>query len=618
MPVSWEVIRNGIEDALRPRRFFVAAGLELEWEHVDREVVAWELFQGRLLDATQTREERSFAAWNIYQHEGGERSGEALLSVKLDAERGHLHVVRAIYSYAWEGYHAGENIYLSREIRKWLRELVGSLRIDGFDTSESLARAICEQMALAVMGTSRLPLTSLEAPLPAFSLGQLAYFSTAITAPGIEPMRAPAEMIEHVAMASQTWGQKAKTLESLLRAASADMLPDLADRFVQKWLALGEDSKRLAALMRTVFDHVALSPCTDFVEKTLAFARHLEERRHWEAATHADFLAGMLRQLARHLTAYDLVTFHHRGANYPDALLLDAALSALLDLAERHPELFSGAEMGTRERLRRRALRQAVLLRCQYEGQPVPDLPTSPGENSRVLPASFPRVPEEQIADPSKRVRKLYDGDPLLPRLGPRALDLLRMSVEDLRNPAEVQELGMALFLDRPLGIHLRPGEPDGTPLLSYEAYSRSIAERRIGELGARLRPLFGELPLADWREGLAVPGVPIQALGMRQRPGVASLADAMRVADDFVLVRTTGRSAREFLGRFDFSGVGEGACLDFLGADRRLVIVGGVIVGGKADSLRVYDEKYRLKLEVGIESLVNRGHAHAPSGCHG
>ena len=70
------------------------------------------------------------------------------------------------------------------------------------------------------------------------------------------------------------------------------------------------------------------------------------------------------------------------------------------------------------KRLRRRALRQAWLIRRRYEGWPVPDLPTSPGENNRVLPPSHPRVPEEQILQPSRRTRRLYADDPLPSHLG--------------------------------------------------------------------------------------------------------------------------------------------------------------------------------------------------------
>src|SRR5207249_2747834 len=119
------------------------------------------------------------------------------------------------------------------------------------------------------------------------------------------------------------------------------------------------------------------------------------------------------------LTAYDLINFHHRGANYPDALLLDTVLRAYLAQIEERPELFlpckeDDSQRQKRKRIRRRALRQAWLLRRTIQGLPVPDAPTSPGENSRILPPPYERVPEEQILDPAKRTKRLFEGQPLL------------------------------------------------------------------------------------------------------------------------------------------------------------------------------------------------------------
>src|SRR5207244_3551540 len=106
-----------------------------------------------------------------------------------------------------------------------------------------------------------------------------------------------------------------------------------------------------------------LSPYTDFAGKALAIARLARAAGLVAAGDSADFYAHLLRQLARHLMAYDLVTFHHRGANYPDALLIDDVLRELRPLADEAPELFTAGA-----RLRRRGLRLGLLLRAEYRG----------------------------------------------------------------------------------------------------------------------------------------------------------------------------------------------------------------------------------------------------------
>src|SRR5262249_41403598 len=148
----------------------------LEWDHGTAEDVSWEVFRGRLLDPAHTRERRTFEAWNIYLLANGARSPEPLLSVKLDAAGGGRgHVVRAIHCYAWEGYDAGDNVILSRETKKWVRELVGTIHLADFTSADEVLDEIICLLFQAVVGTSRLPLTSVEAPLPAFTLGELAY-----------------------------------------------------------------------------------------------------------------------------------------------------------------------------------------------------------------------------------------------------------------------------------------------------------------------------------------------------------------------------------------------------------------------------------------------------------
>jgi hypothetical protein len=306
-----------------------------------------------------------------------------------------------------------------------------------------------------------------------------------------------------------------------------------------------------------MYNEVSLSPWTDLTDKALALVVGLEERPV------VNFFGWLLRRLCRHLTAFDLVTFHHRGANYPDALLLDALLKAYLDQIERHPELFEvlaadHPDAGAR-RLRRRALRQGWLLRRHYEGHPVPEQPTSPGENSRVLPDNAPRVPEEQILQAARRPRQLYSGDALA-ALSPRVAQVLQASVVDLEHPAELRELGTALYLDRPLGAGKAPGEPDATPLLSSVAFSPTVALGRLPEL-ARLLSWPADHPILAaaqqaLRDRAFVAGVPLDAVGGASRPGGVSLRDALLAAPDFVFLHTTPATVEALLGLFDLAGL--------------------------------------------------------------
>ena len=55
------------------------------------------------------------------------------------------------------------------------RELVGTIDCRAFSTAEALAVEIAHYVLLALVGTSRLPILSVESPLPAFSLGQIGY-----------------------------------------------------------------------------------------------------------------------------------------------------------------------------------------------------------------------------------------------------------------------------------------------------------------------------------------------------------------------------------------------------------------------------------------------------------
>jgi hypothetical protein len=599
-------IRSLIQEGLRPGHFFVDPNLGLEWRYHAQLATSWEIFQGRLLDPAHTRLRQAFETWEV----GVPGASEPLLAVRLDSARGLVHVTRAIECYAWQGYHAGDNVYLSRETRKWVSELVGTIRWDELLAAELRDELIC-LIFQAVVGTSRLPLTSVESPLPAFSLGQLAYcYRSELAADSATaPVTSWHALVDKASRADLARREQVKLLEVLLRAAPLEELDEAAACWLEARSRLGQAPATIPGLLRSLFDEVALSPDTGFVPKTLAFLDHLSRRGALPVADHVDFLGYLLHQLGRHLTAYDLITFHHRGANYPDALLLDAVLQRYLASISQHPELFmpdvdQDPAVQERSRLRRRGLRQAWLIRRRYEGHPVPDVPTSPGENARVLPPPHVRVSEEQITDPARRTKRLFAGQPLPPANGAIGT-VLRHSVDDLQHPDELRELGMAIYLDRPLGSGKRPGEPDATPLLSYEAFSRTVALDRLRQLHDHcglLRAAAEYNAHAERLQKLAVHGLGVGSVISSAIPGRVSVDDAARAAPDFLFLRTTRGSARDFVLRFDWSTLAQHVSLDFLaGRENVLIIRASGDARDRTGRIDVYDALLRLCLQLRV-----------------
>jgi hypothetical protein len=609
-----EALRAVIAEVFRPAHFLLGPGLELTREHHPTQETSWELFQGQLLDPAQTRRRAVFEAWEMYLVGPEGRSGEPLLALKLDEAAGRLYVVRGLECYVWEAYDSGGNVILSREGRKWVRELAGTIDLARFAGADDLSDELICLLFHAVVGASRLPLTSVEAPLPGFAFGELFYCYRPDAAADAGPARGWRALVEDLLTRRLSpSAERPRLLETFLHAVPAEEMPTAVGRWLQRDRRPGEAPAyyRLRSDLYCLFYDVSLTPWTDLTDKVLALLRALE-RIEWATAEEvADFLSWLLRMLGRHLTAYDLTTFHHRGANYPDALLLDAALKAYLALAERRPDLFRGWEWNAQ--LRRRALRQGWLLRRAYEGHPVPDLPTSPGENSRVLPPSHPRVPQEQIDQPARRSRRLYSGDPLA--ASGIIAELLTQSIRDFAYPAELRELGKALFLDRPLGAGKAPTEPDQTPLLATLAFSRSIAERRLEAL-ARETAVASELPLIEasrrrLREGVAQ-GLPCDQVGGAPRPGKASLADARRAAPDFVLLHASGQGVPGLLRRFDGASL-----LERFGPTVWLGPLELMAADETGRRLRVYDERHqpRLLLEVAAEEgYRSRGGEEVPA----
>ena len=446
-PPSADDVRRLIADAVRPGHFFIGRDTRLEWHHTDAEDISWEVFRGRLLDPAHTRQRRTFEVWNVYLIVDGARSPEPLLSVKLDAAAGQVHVVRGILSYVHEGYDSGGNVILTREVRKWVRELVGTIDLADFANTDDLLDEIVCRLFQAVVGTSRLPLTSIEAPLPAFTFGQLAYFYRSDA--GTEPIRSRRELVECGLHPELTEREKAKWLETVLRSEPGKWVHLVLNLIDQHFGRREASAELLFPLLLTLFNEVSLSPFTDLTGNALLLAGLLSYRGY-RPDEHMDFLAHLLCRIGRHLTAYDLVQFHHAGANYPDALLLDAVLRDYLPrmdppavMREYLPQLFvdTSAEENSvrRVRFRRRGLRQAWLVRERYRGQLVPDAPTSPGENTRVLPESFARVPEEQILNPHRRTRELFIDDPSGKLLSENVRAVLRQSIIDLQHPHELR-----------------------------------------------------------------------------------------------------------------------------------------------------------------------------------
>ena len=384
-------------------------------------------------------------------------------------------------------------------------------------------------------------------------------------------------------------------------------MADVLVAFDRRQAASGGEA--VAALTREVFNGVALSPYTTFADRLTDVVLALAEPMRLGAEAAVDVLSYMLRHLCRHLTAFDLSVFHNFGANYPDALFLDALLRAYDRLLAARPDLFLAGHndpqtVANQKRLRRRALRQACLVRQSYEGHRVPDAPTSMGENLRVLPPPFARVPEEQIAELANRRRKLYDGQPLDVLLSKTAAGVLQAGVADLHDPRELAELGTAGFLDRPLGVLKQPGEVDRTPLVACEAFSRSTAKQRL----ARLKS-FGWIAKDD-RDSLTAAVAMLPAggllaadLALVDRPGVVSLADMLKVAPDFALLRSTRSSLDELLAAYDWRPLESvsPATAAWLASSRAILLVHNA-PPGTPPTLRFIDAAGAPRLAIGFD----------------
>lgn len=584
-------LAEAIAAALEPRHFFVAPPGHIGIEQVDREEISWEVFRGHLLDETATRQRATVAAWHVV-YRGGDGEVSRPVSIVYRPEEAALHVVRRILTYAHDVYEPQPRVLETREVRRWQRELTGSIPIQSRSEvaptrPAELTAWIRQALLAAVVGTSRLPITSAESPLPGFALGQWGYFPSGPWSGG--PPASPADMLRSGLPAAVDRRERARLVELALRSAGPDDVPALVDVLAPPATqphAASPSAQGLAPspsaqgapsttnapptargpeavrLLKSMFQQVSLAPYTTLVERWCALLAGLAARDRLGRPCVAELVSYYLRHLVRHVTAFDLVTFHNQGANYPDALLLEALLNELAKLIEpAGGQVPSTSDAGGR--LVRRGLRQGWLLRQELVGLPVPDWPTSPGENLRVLPAAHPRVPEEQLAQPWLRGRRLFSDAATEPVRA--ALDeALPAALGELSIPGELLELGTALFLDRPLGIAKEPGAADRTTLLSYVAFSRQIAQRRLETLVrlGRLDPdahrdAAARLAALDGAAAAGV-GVAVERYSGPQRPGVVALEDARRAAGDFRFLETTRSSLDELLAAYEFERLAE------------------------------------------------------------
>ena len=538
-----EDVIASVTRVLQPHCLYASPPLQLRVEFCPAETIAWERFQGHLLGASATRQVRQFASWNVRlatipaELEG--TTPEPILSLKWDHDDATLFIVRYLLVEGWETYEPTPGVIASRPARQSLAELVAAVDVAAASSQADLHAQVEQGVRLALTGVSRLPIVSVESPHPLFSYGwccggvhsdssatiardPLSLFHSELSAAGGESGRVRPWLFEFV-----------------LRACALEQVEEVADAMIAR---IADPKAKIPPLLQAVFHHVSLTPMTDFLQKWLHLLDVLAKPARLGVEASIDLAGYMLRHLIRHLTAYDLHRFHSFGANYPDAVFLDQLLRRMVNWSITERPRFVGQEPCAV--LRRRALRMGWMARTHYEGLPVPDHPTSQGENLRVLPGMV-AVPEDQITRPQSRSRKLFLEQPTSQLFLGDAMLVLADALNDLELPQERAELGRAVYLDRPFGILKPMGAIDKTPLISSLAYSESIAAGRWKSLQEQ-----GWLRNRAWQSppSAIVGGVSVSRYPTAPRSGVISLADARLAAEDFCWLVTTPSSRRVLL----------------------------------------------------------------------
>ena len=180
MSIENDSVATAIRVALAKGRFFVAPPAQLRIEFVAGQRVPWEIFRGHLVDSAHTRQSIVADVWRVYADDDLP-AASPLIDLLRERDAAKLYVTRQILVYGHEAYEESPGVILTRAVQKWTRELVATIDL-GRTSPSSLAEALSQAIFLAVIGVSRLPITSLESPLPAYSLGQLGYCPMLVTA----------------------------------------------------------------------------------------------------------------------------------------------------------------------------------------------------------------------------------------------------------------------------------------------------------------------------------------------------------------------------------------------------------------------------------------------------
>src|SRR5207237_6184975 len=132
-------------------------------------------------------------------------------------------------------------------------------------------------------------------------------------------------------------------------------------------------------------------------------------------------------------------------------------------------------------------------------------------------------------------------------------------------------------FLDRPFDAGKDPLESDQTLLLSYVAFSRSIAHHRLRFLAEDLGLIADQATYEAYRgslDDLKIPGLSLDAVTGTSRMGSVSLVDAGKAAADFLFLWTTSQTVQAFERQYYFGPLLERFSLQDLTSSARKLIV--------------------------------------------